>query len=206
MTTSCDPAPLVDALATHGWCATPHFIDSTLCHALRAEGQQLLAARAMRAARIGRDDSLQHREDVRGDLIAWLDPAALSPAQRVYNQRLEDLRRAVNATLFLGAFDIELHFACYPPGARYQKHMDRHRDTQMRLLSCILYLNEEWNENDGGQLRLYLPDAETRDITPRGGTLVTFLSDQFPHEVLPARRERWSITGWMRARDTRDPP
>jgi hypothetical protein len=38
------------------------------------------------------------------------------------------------------------------------------------------------------------------DDMARGGTLVVFLSDRFPHEVLPARRERLSLAGWFRRR------
>jgi ribosomal small subunit protein bTHX len=36
------------------------------------------------------------------------------------------------------------------------------------------------------------PDRRGRsfDVLPRGGTLVVFLSDRFPHEVLPARPRR----------------
>jgi len=35
------------------------------------------------------------------------------------------------------------------------------------------------------------------DLLPEGGSLVVFLSAGFEHEVLPATRERMSITGWF---------
>jgi SM-20-related protein len=38
------------------------------------------------------------------------------------------------------------------------------------------------------------------DVAPRGGTLVAFLSGTFHHEVLPATRERLSVTGWLKVR------
>ncbi|HEY8085443.1 MAG TPA: 2OG-Fe(II) oxygenase [Methylophilaceae bacterium] len=38
------------------------------------------------------------------------------------------------------------------------------------------------------------------DISPQGGTLVVFFSDQFWHEVLPAKRDRFSIAGWFKNR------
>lgn len=133
----------------------------------------------------------------------WLEQTALSVAQAVYVAQLERLRLAVNGRLFLGAFELELHFARYPVGAHYSKHLDRQVHTQARVVSCILYLNQDWSNEDGGHLRLYTvaDDAERYvDLMPRGATLVTFLSGDFPHEVLPARRPRLSITGWMRAR------
>lgn len=33
---------------------------------------------------------------------------------------------------------------------------------------------------------------------PRAGTLVVFLSEDMPHEVLETQRERYSIAGWFR--------
>jgi SM-20-related protein len=52
-------------------------------------------------------------------------------------------------------------------------------------------------------LRLYpnpdVPEAGI-EVLPLGGRLVTFLSDGLPHEVLPASRERISITGWLKRR------
>jgi len=37
-------------------------------------------------------------------------------------------------------------------------------------------------------------------VHPTGGTLVLFLSERFAHEVLPAKRERLSLTGWFKSR------
>ena len=41
-------------------------------------------------------------------------------------------------------------------------------------------------------------NKEIARILPRAGTLVTFLSEDVPHEVLPPARERASIAGWFR--------
>jgi len=34
--------------------------------------------------------------------------------------------------------------------------------------------------------------------------LVIFLSEEFPHEVLPANTHRYSIAGWFRVNNSRD--
>lgn len=55
----------------------------------------------------------------------------------------------------------------------------------------------------GGALRLYdsaHPEAAYREVLPAGGTVVCFLSDPVWHEVMPAQRERRSLTGWFRRR------
>jgi SM-20-related protein len=61
-------------------------------------------------------------------------------------------------------------------------------------------LNQDWQKDDGGELRLYLngtADDTHIDIMPVGGRLILFLSAKFLHEVLPAKRERISLTGWF---------
>jgi SM-20-related protein len=81
------------------------------------------------------------------------------------------------------------------------------------LLSVVLYLNEGWQSQWGGRLRLWPdPDAQVvaTEVEPRAGTLVAFLSEKIPHEVLAATRERYSIAGWFRCNNTTadwlDPP
>jgi len=198
-----DAEPIATALAQRGWCVTPDFVDNVTLRALAAEAQQRWTQQEFRAARVGTGTNLHTSTAIRGDSIVWIDLTALSAAQQAYVAQLEALRLTLNRELFLGAFDLELHFARYPVGAFYRKHLDRHADTQARVVSCVLYLNQDWNTEDGGQLRVYTPEKDTEryvDVTPLGGTLVTFLSGDFYHEVLPARRPRLSITGWMRTR------
>jgi SM-20-related protein len=84
----------------------------------------------------------------------------------------------------------------YPPGSFYKRHLDQFRKDDHRKLSVICYLNEDWHEEHGGQLRMYLPE-ETVDFLPLAGRLVCFRSDQIEHEVIAGTRERRSLTGWM---------
>jgi SM-20-related protein len=113
---------------------------------------------------------------------------------------LAALRLALNAGLFLGLFTFEGHYAIYPRGAFYRRHRDRFRDDDARVLSCVLYLNQDWTANDGGCLRIHIDDGEQCDVLPVGGTLVCFRSECFEHEVLPATRDRLALTGWFRRR------
>ena len=143
------------------------------------------------------------RSDVRGDRILWLDEGSAGPAQQPFWQALDALRAALNENLLLGLFSFEAHYALYPPGAFYRRHRDQFRghapSADDRVISCAIYLNEDWTPADGGALRIY--DGElVRDVLPVAGTMACFLSDRFEHEVLPATRERLALTGWFRRR------
>jgi SM-20-related protein len=184
-------------LATRGWSCRDAFLPAGLIARLRAEAQQRAADGELRAAGIGTGHALH--PEIRGDETCWLDaPFSSSAAELI--ERLEELRREMNAELQLGLFDLELHFARYRPGAAYARHLDRFAGSTRRVLSLVLYLNPEWRAEDGGALRLYPGSEETIGFSPQAGRLVLFLSERFEHEVMRSARERLSITGWFLAR------
>jgi SM-20-related protein len=195
--------PIAEALATHGWTVTREFIAAELVRELAEEASVLLDAGALRPAQVGRGQGAHLAPSVRGDRIHWLDAPGSTRSQRACLGGLEMLRQTLNCELQLGLFEFEGHFAAYPPGGFYRKHRDQHTGSMERVVSCVLYLNDDWRGEDGGQLRLYLdesPEENFHDVLPQGGTLVCFLSDRFWHEVLPATRARLSLTGWFRRR------
>lgn len=155
-----------------------------------------------RRAGVGRGDEHQLNRFVRGDEICWVSPADV-PLQAWF-QWVDELRLALNRRLFLGLFDFECHFARYPRGSFYRRHVDAFRGHQRsRVLSAVLYLTPGWQPGDGGELVLYdAADQPVTRVAPGAGRLVLFLSEQFPHEVLPTRRTRYSLTGWYRVRET----
>jgi SM-20-related protein len=191
---------IMDDIARQGWSAAPDFMPRGTVDQLASETLRLRQESALRPAGIGKGADRTVNAEIRGDFILWLEEPDLSAVQRGYLAFLDELRLAANASLQLGLFEFEGHLAIYPPGSFYRKHIDRFHNDSLRTLSCILYLNRDWKEADGGQLRLYLDEEKHIDILPHGGTLVTFLSDRFWHEVLPAGRERMSITGWFKTR------
>lgn len=190
-------------LAVSGWSVHSDFLPATQIAALAEALQARWEAGAFRAARVGSGDDLQLQPEIRNDRVHWLAESAQTPAEEAYFSALEQLRLAINRHLFLGLFSFEGHMTLYPPGSFYRKHLDQFRGIAYRKVSVILYLNSDWRAEHGGQLRIHLPDVgngEYVDVLPRGGTLAIFLSDRFYHEVLPATRERMSITGWFKVR------
>ncbi len=163
-----------------------------------------------RQAGIGREQGLQLNPFVRRDRIFWLG-MDYQPTQ-FYLKWAERLQCYLNRELFLGLFDYECHYAHYPQGAFYKKHLDAFQGNSSRRLSSVLYLNPTWQASAAGELVLYAPDGGTilETVSPSFGRMVIFLSEEFPHEVLPTRCSRYSLTGWFRINTTTavnlDPP
>ncbi len=184
-------------LAGHGVAVLPQALPAPAVTALREELLALDAAGQMQAAGVGRGQATAVREQIRGDRICWLEPEM--PAAAAYLAFMEGLRQALNQAFYLGLVEYEAHYACYPPGGFYKKHVDRHRDLAARTISSVCYLNPEWPADAGGELLIYSPTGELlHRQQPQAGALVLFRSDDIPHEVLAASQQRLSIAGWFR--------
>eukprot|EP00928_Gymnodinium_smaydae_P045313 TRINITY_DN30229_c0_g1_i1.p1 TRINITY_DN30229_c0_g1~~TRINITY_DN30229_c0_g1_i1.p1 ORF type:complete len:588 (-),score=132.62 TRINITY_DN30229_c0_g1_i1:96-1859(-) len=92
--------------------------------------------------------------------------------------------------------------ACYPGASRgkYLRHCDTGRGA---ALTAIFYLNSEWCAGDGGELRLYeegFHNTQVKiDLEPVANRLLLFwATEECPHEVLPALRDRYAMTIWFR--------
>ena len=190
-----DPDVIARALASHGACRIPALPSGPLATRLREDLLRLHREGVLAPAAVGRAGTRALRGDIRGDSTLWLDDARCGDAARELLETLDALRAQLNRHLFLGLQEVEAHYAAYPPGTGYARHRDRFRDSDARVVSLVTYLNPDWNEDDGGTLRLYPGDGVV-DVLPRTGS-VCFLSE-IEHEVLPARRTRYSIAAWMR--------
>jgi SM-20-related protein len=190
---------LIDDLAEHGWAIQHAALPVDLTLQLAAECRARENKGELTPAGVGRAGAQTVNTAVRGDQIAWLEEGQSGAVTR-YFAVLDQLRQALNQALYLGLEDFEGHFALYPPGAFYQKHLDRFRDDDKRCVSVVFYLNSDWQPEHGGALRFFLARGRELDVYPQAGTLVLFMSADWPHAVLPASRERLSLTGWFRRR------
>ena len=201
----------LNQITDRGYCVIDNFLNPSIIDTLASEILALENRALLHAANTGRAQTTVNTK-LRGDSIYWLNESEASPAQQTYFDEMDHLRSGLNQHLYLGLDILESHLALYPIGASYQKHLDRFKANNnaklpQRQISCILYLNKDWLEEDGGYLRLYLnaddatdgivATASSLDIAPIAGRLVMFLSDTFYHEVLPAKRARMSLTGWF---------
>ena len=197
---------IADALVEQGYWVVDDALPKFLLNSLLIHFNELQSDE-FKAAGIGRQTDFQVQETIRSDKIHWIQPNSEVTAD--FLQWMDSLRVGLNRRLFMGLFDYESHFAHYPVGAFYKKHVDAFRGNRKqgqsnRVLSTVLYLNDAWLLGDGGELLLYAEDDDNKvieTILPECGRLVIFLSEKFPHEVLPAKRERKSIAGWFRVNE-----
>lgn len=134
---------------------------------------------------------------VRRDSIYWIDDWDFHLALKDYKTKIDYLTLYFRENLRLSIKSFEGHLAFYNIGDFYKKHIDQHLTTRHRQISFVTYLNE----SIGGELVIY-DQADKNKITkiihPKSGKVVIFLSPIIFHEVLPAKSERFSLTGWFR--------
>jgi SM-20-related protein len=187
---------VVDGLAARGYAVVDNFLSAQEVNAVLEMDDFRNSILQFKKAGIGKQQDKQINESIRGDYIQWIDKHTCAPPLTFYLNRLEELTQFINQTLFLSLKDYEVHMTVYPAGSFYKRHLDQFKKDDHRKLSVICYLNSDWKEAEGGQLRMHV-GIETKDVFPVAGRLVCFRSDQIEHEVLPATRERLSLTGWM---------
>ncbi len=138
---------------------------------------------------------------IRGDFIYWINEAHPSTSEQLFFQKINSLIEYLNKTCFMGIVKKEFHYAVYPKGTFYKRHLDAFQNDDRRKLSIVCYLNEaNWPKENGGELTIYT-ENETVDILPLPGRVVLFESQLLEHEVKRVQAsKRLSITGWLKTR------
>ncbi|WP_218352764.1 2OG-Fe(II) oxygenase [Alteromonas lipotrueiana] len=184
-------------LQQQGYSIQPNALSHEMAMSLY-QYQCSLTHSAFENAGIGRKQKFHKNESVRTDKVCWIDGSSDAGVQ--WLAWCEALKTYLNRRLFMGLFSFESHFAYYQPGDFYKRHYDAFRGASNRVLSMVTYLNPQWGAQDKGELVLYQHDEDATGVSvyPELGTVVLFLSEEFPHEVKPARQNRYSIAGWYR--------
>lgn len=147
-------------------------------------------------AGIGALDKNTIIKEIRGDHTFWLDRSRDTDINTFWNL-LDDVIALFNRYCFLSLSGYEFHLANYPPGGHYKKHLDQFNNRNNRTITIILYLNENWQKGDGGELEIYTKEDTSFLVEPLGGRCVIFKSDTVPHSVLKSNKNRYSLTGWL---------
>ena len=173
------------------------FLSEALSKGLRQNILQLQREERMTAAGIGNEEVKDSKQKMRSDKIYWMDKNHDNIYEQEFLQQIDDFIDYLNRTCYTGINGYEFHYAVYEEGSFYKRHKDQFKNDSNRKYSLINYLNENWGEEDGGQLLVYQNDV-IQKILPQSQTAVFFKSDEMEHEVTKANRSRMSITGWLK--------
>jgi SM-20-related protein len=188
---------LIDSYLDHNIGVDTGFLNAELCKGLRENILQLQKDDLMVAAGIGNNKVKDTTQKMRGDKIYWMDKSRDNIYEQEFLQRVENFIEHLNRTCYTGINSYEFHYAVYEEGSFYKRHKDQFKNDSDRKFSLINYLNDNWLEEDGGQLLVYQNDT-VQKILPQSQTAVFFKSDEMEHEVTMAHRSRMSITGWLK--------
>ena len=175
-----------------------NFLSEDLAAALLLEAQADYLAGEFDKAKIGKGIEKKRISEIRGDEVKWLQRDAATKAQLDFWNILDGIRAHLSEFFRIHLERSEHHFAIYPPGSFYTKHLDQFQGAANRIFSVILYLNPAWKKGDGGELRIYLPGDQHMDVEPLYNRLIIFKSDSVEHELLLSHSHRTSLTGWIR--------
>ena len=185
---------IADALVENGYIIIENALDKKIPSELLNFAKNDIR---FKKAGISASSSLHVDSNKRRDKILWLDEDG--EAQSEFLDFSNGLKEYLNRSLYLGLSYYESHFAIYNEGDFYEKHLDAFKNSKNRVVTTVYYLNDEWNENDGGELIVYDENnKEIAKVMPNANTLVVFMSEKFPHEVLSTNKKRYSIAGWFR--------
>lgn len=195
---------IIEDIVAQKYALVEDFFSAEEVHVLRQSLIDKHAEDAFKKAAIGNKLNATIVKSIRGDVILWIDESHANTAEGLFFNKINSLVSYLNRTCFLGILHKEFHYALYPKGTFYKRHLDTFQNDDRRKLSFVCYLNESgWVPENGGELVLYLDDngKETEKVIyPFPGRVVVFESQLIEHEVKPVKTERLSITGWLKTR------
>lgn len=188
---------LIDSYLENKVGVTENFLSESLAQHLKDNLLALFSKNQMKVAGTGNNKKLIYNRQVRSDVIYWLDRKNGDQYENQFFDLIDQFVAYLNRTCYTGITGYEFHYAMYEKGSFYKKHIDQFLDNKGRAFSIIMYLNENWQVGDGGELCIYLATG-SQIIAPVNGKCVFFKSSELEHEVLLSHKPRMSITGWLK--------
>lgn len=188
---------LIDSYIANKVGIDKNFLSNELSKGLQQNIRQLQEENGMKTAGIGNNSVKDVSQQMRSDKICWLDKTNNNVFEQEFLELAEAFIGHLNSTCYTGINGYEFHYAVYEEGNYYKRHIDQFRSDHQRKFSLVNYLNENWQEEDGGQLYLY-QDEMVQKVQPESRTAVFFKSDDIEHEVRICKRSRMSVTGWLK--------
>lgn len=199
---------IVHDLNVHGICVIDKFLGFQVGEQILREVKMLFQRGIFQKGQLVNSSMWKSTENIRGDFISWI--SGTEPGCEYIGCLIRRLDDAMNRCSKMKDNGILSRYklckrtkamvACYPGnGTHYKKHVDN-PDGDGRCITCIYYLNKNWDvEKHGGLLRMFPTSHkdEIANIEPIFDRMLFFWSDRRnPHEVLPSYAVRFAITVW----------
>jgi SM-20-related protein len=136
------------------------FLTISLAQHLKENLAKLYADKQMLSAGTGNEKIVNHDKLVRGDVIYWLDRRHNNQYENDFFDLMDAFVLHLNSTCYTGITGYEFHYTLYEKGSFYKKHIDQFQQNGSRAYSMVMYLNADWKQNDGGELRIHHQDSE----------------------------------------------
>ncbi len=188
---------LIESFLTDGVGISTHFLSNQLSGHLKDQLLSLYRLKLLVPAGTGNNHKLSHDQRTRGDVIYWLDKQHNDQYENQFLDLMDRFVQYLNMSCYAGITSYEFHYTLYETGSFYSKHVDQFKDNSSRKYSIISYLNADWKEMDGGELKINLLGKD-KVISPMQGKTVFFRSNELIHEVLVTHKPRLSVTGWLK--------
>jgi SM-20-related protein len=188
---------IIDSFLENRVGLSENFLELSLSNNLRESLLSLFVADKLKEAGIGNDRENNKDKLIRRDKIYWLDRKHNNPIENRFLDLIDQFVKYLNETCYTGITGYEFHYALYEEGSFYKRHLDQFQNDRKRAYSMIIYLNENWEKLDGGELCIFHPN-NTQMIAPKNRKCIFFKSSELEHEVLVTNKERLSITGWLK--------
>jgi SM-20-related protein len=188
---------LIDSFIANKVGIADDFLSVSLAQHLKENLSKLYADKLMLSAGTGNEVVVNHDKLVRSDVIYWLDRKHNNKHENDFFDLMDRFVAYLNSTCYTGITGYEFHYTLYEKGSFYKKHIDQFQQNGSRAYSMVMYLNDDWKQNDGGELRIHHQGSE-QNIAPLNGKSVFFKSSELAHEVLVTNKPRLSITGWLK--------
>ncbi|KAL4237791.1 Egl nine 1 [Mactra antiquata] len=191
---------VIKCLNSYGLCVIDNFLGDSKGTDILDEVSDLYDQGALSSGELV--NTASPKGAVRGDIITWIE------GKEVGCTNIAFLISSIDAIMLhcqksLGHYRIKgrskAMVAAYPGSSTgFLRHVDN-PSGDGRCVTCIYYLNKNWNsKTDGGLLRIF-PEGTNRvaNVEPKFDRLLFFWSDRRnPHEVLPACKTRFAVTVW----------
>jgi len=143
------------------------------------------------------DDTMNKNLGSWKHVIDYIGPAFVKKVDELDKQFDDDTSTATAPPIALDvnarpAIKVQLNTG----GGSFPWHYDNPGPPNLRVLTCVVYLNPKWKEGDGGEIVLWPFLSNPTTIPPLHRRAVLFYSDRVLHRVLPSRKRRVCFTIW----------